>query len=520
MRSLFFLAFLPFFSAAQSVDVQHYRFGIELNDRNDTLVGTATLRVRLPAATASFDLNLVQETQSGKGMQVNSVTGPNLKRYETLVKENRIRVHLDVIRSSETIGEFIIRYRGVPADGLIISKTKHGRRSFFADNWPDRGQHWLPSNDHPADKATVEFLITAPDHYQVVANGIQVEESSLAGGRKLTHWKEDVPISTKVMVIGVADFAVQQSGLIADCVPVTSWVYPEDRQNGFAEFAIANRVLPFFIDYVGPYPYRKLANVQSKTRFGGLENANTIFYHENSTTGDGRNEALVAHEIAHQWFGNHATEKTFAHLWLSEGFATYMAILYFEKFYGKDTAAAFLKEDREELRTFLKNSSRPVVDTAETDFMALLNPNSYEKGSWVLHMLRQRVGDSLFRMAIRRYYKEFGGGVAGTDDLQKIFEEVSGEEFGEFFRQWLYLPGIPHLKTTWEYDQRGRKLRITVAQLQDRLFSFPLEFGVPEIPGALFGAYVSARKQTFEFPLEKTPSRLVIDPGTKMLFAE
>ena len=515
-----FLAFLPFLSTAQSIDVQHYRFEIELNDRSDTITGTATLRVRVPAATASFDLNLVQETKTGRGMQVLSVTGQNMKKYETLVKENRIRVHLDVVRSSETIGEFIIRYRGVPADGLIISKTKHGRRSFFADNWPDRGQNWLPCNDHPADKATVEFLVKAPGHYQVVANGVQVEESNLPQGMKLTHWREDVPISTKVMVIGVAEFAMQQSGLFDDCVPVQSWVYPEDRDNGFKEYAIANRVLSFFTDYIGPYPYRKLANVQSKTRFGGLENANTIFYHENSTTGDGRNETLVAHEIAHQWFGNHATEKTFAHLWLSEGFATYFAAMYMEKYYGKDTALAFLREDREEVVAFAKRSNRPVVDSTETDYMALLNPNSYEKGAWVLHMLRTWMGDSLFREGVRKYYATYGGSVAGTEDLRRVFEEVSGEDLSVFFHHWLYRPGIPLLKIHWEHDAKAKQLRITVEQNQPELYHFPLEFGIPEAPKALFGALISKRKETFTFPLEKKPSRVVTDPGVKVLWGE
>ena len=132
------------------------------------------------------------------------------------------------------------------------------------------------------------------------------------------------------MVIGVADFAVNLSGTINECIPVYSWVYPEDRDKGFYDYAQAAEILPWFIKNVGPYAYKKLANVQSKTRFGGLENANTIFYSEHSVNGNRQSESLMVHEIAHQWFGNYATEKSFAHLWLSEGFATYMTILYME----------------------------------------------------------------------------------------------------------------------------------------------------------------------------------------------
>ena len=165
------------------------------------------------------------------------------------------------------------------------------------------------------------------------------------------------------MVIGVADFAVNLSGVVDNCIPVYSWVYPEDRDKGFYDFALTAEMLSYFIKNVGPYGYKKLANVQSKTMFGGLENANAIFYNENYVTGTRNYEETFAHEIAHQWFGNMATEKSFAHLWLSEGFATYMTILYFENKYGTDTAINMLKEDRSQVIAFSKESNKAIVDT-------------------------------------------------------------------------------------------------------------------------------------------------------------
>ena len=513
----FFLILLPLLANAQTIDVQHYRFQLELNDRNDSIIGMATLHIQVPAMVSHFDLDLVQYTGSGKGMEVTSISGKNVKSYESMVKSNKVRIHLAAVSSTSTIAEYTILYHGIPADGLIISRTKYGRRSFFADNWPDRGQNWLPCNDRPADKASVEFIVTAPAHYQVVANGIQVEETNLPGGKKLTHWKESVPVSTKVMVIGVAEFAVHHSGTL-DSIPVYSWVYPEDRDKGFSDYALAGKVLPFYINYVGPYPYKKLANVQSKTRFGGLENANTIFYSESSVTGTGRSESLIAHEIAHQWFGNHATEKTFAHLWLSEGFATYMTILYFENAYGKDTATFMLKEDLDEVIAHAKTSARPVVDSMETDYMSLLNPNSYEKGSWVLHMLRVELGDSVFRTAIRKYYQDYAGSVAGTEDLRTVFETVSGRDLKKFFQQWLYRPGIPRLKISWNYGAAEKKIGIKVEQVQPELFEFPLEISVPDHDGKPFRMQISKKVETFQFSLPSRPTGLTLDPGTKLLF--
>src|SRR5207249_666261 len=119
-------------------------------------------------------------------------------------------------------------------------------------------------------------------------------------------------------------------------IPVSAWVYPQDSAKGFYDYALATEILKFYANYIAPYPYKKLANVQSKTIFGGMENASAIFYAENSVNGERTSEDLLAHEIAHQWFGDMASETSFEHLWLSEGFATYFTDLYFEKKYGKE----------------------------------------------------------------------------------------------------------------------------------------------------------------------------------------
>ena len=244
--------------------------------------------------------------------------------------------------------------KAIPADGLIISKNKYGDRTFFSDNWPDRAHNWLPCNDHPFDKASVEFIVTAPEHYQVVSNGLQIEETSLPDHLKLTHWKEDVPLPTKVMVIGAANFAVNYVGNV-DCIPIYSWVYAEDRDNGFQHYAVAKDILPWYIKNIGPYAYKKLANVQSKTIFGGMENASAIFYFENSVNDDTL-DALFAHEIAHQWFGNSACEADWPHLWLSEGFATYMAHLYLESKYGVDSFNKRMVIDRMKIIAICKKT--------------------------------------------------------------------------------------------------------------------------------------------------------------------
>ncbi|HEX2683076.1 MAG TPA: M1 family aminopeptidase, partial [Ferruginibacter sp.] len=326
MRILLLLTFLCCMFGVQAqrpLDVQHYRFEITLTDSSNVMTGVAYISLKLnkPADTMVFDLASVNPA-TNKGMQVTKVMWKDVE-----LGWRHSNDQLRVANEADSLGRTIaIYYKGVPGDGLIIATNKFGDRTFFADNWPNRAHNWIPCVDDPADKASFEFIVTAPLHYEVISNGVQAEETILNDRQKLTHWKESIPLSTKIMVIGVAKFAVQYVGDTLG-VPVYSWVYPQERRDAFYDYGQATEILPFFINNIAPYPYRKLANVQSKTIFGGMENAGCIFYNENAISGDRKNEDLLTHEIAHQWFGDMASEKSFAHLWLSEGFATYMTDL-------------------------------------------------------------------------------------------------------------------------------------------------------------------------------------------------
>jgi aminopeptidase N len=522
LACLFFTILLSFVATGQrNIDVLHYKYEIGLSDQTDSIKGKATITVKFTSPTSNLYFDFVQMSK-GRMVMLAYAYMPDSIKTAIPVKSSPDKLQLELLEPAKTgdIETFVIEYKGIPEDGLIISKNKYGHRTFFADNWPNRGHNWLPCVDDPADKASVEFIVTAPQHYQVVANGIQVEETNIPGDKKLTHWKEDVPVSTKVMVIGVADFAVNLSGIVDGCIPVYSWVYPEDRKNGFHDYAQAAEILPFFIKNVGPYGYKKLANVESKTIFGGLENANTIFYSESSVTGTRKSEGLITHEIAHQWFGNMATEKTFAHLWLSEGFATYMTILYMENKYGADTARKMLLEDREKLISFARQNNSAVVDHT-TDYMKLLNPNSYEKGSWVLHMLRRQLGDSVFWKSIRQYYAEYAGKTADTDDLRKVFEKLSGTDLSSFFKQWLFTPGIPELGISWKYDPAGKTISVKIDQLQKTgPYQFPLDIslGTGNIK-EIKKLKISKQTEIFQWPVKERPDKITPDAAVSLLFS-
>jgi len=510
----------------RAIDVQHYSFAISLNDSNNIIRGTAGIDfvAEKPAAMVYFDLKgFIDSTQ--KGMKVLRVFDNN-KSLKFTQNADRVNIFFDSPLPLYAEKNISISYAGVPADGLIIDTNKFDHRTFFADNWPNRAHNWIPCNDHPADKASVEFIVTAPDHYQVIANGILEEETNMPNHLKLTHWKEDMVLPTKVMVIGVADFAVQLDSTV-NCVPITSWVFPENRDSGFAQYAVSKNILPFYENYIGPYPYKKLANVQSKTMFGGMENAGNIFYYQNSVAMDAMQykknrsiEELFAHETAHQWFGDEASEIDWPHLWLSEGFATYMTHLYMEHRYGIDTLKKGMKHDRDEVLAFYKKRKTPVVDTtAGKNLMQLLNDNTYQKGGWVLHMLRRKLGDEIFKKGIQTYYAAYKGKNASTDDFMHIMEKVSKQNLQLFFKQWLYTAGQPVLQGKWNYDVKKKAFNMEIRQTQNFVFQFPLEIAIKDGNKNVFKKIdFNNRTINISMPLNFKPEAILLDPNINLLF--
>ncbi|GAB3777992.1 M1 family metallopeptidase [Spirosoma horti] len=506
------------------VDVLHYAFSLTLSDSTNQIQGETAIRFTRAddRQTVWFDL-ISPRDSSETGMRVRSVSLPDGKTVPFSQRNDRVFINLAAAPNQPT--EVVVRYGGTPARGLIISQNKFGERTFFGDNWPNNARNYLPVVDHPSDKATCSFAVTAPATYRIIANGKLVNESALPNGRKLTRWQESTPIPTKVMVIGAAKFAVEEVGSVSG-VPVQSWLYPRDSQKGFVDYRPAKEILQYFINKIGPYSYEKLANVESTTIFGGMENASCIFYSEKVIVGkkDSDVEALLAHEIAHQWFGNSATEADWSQLWLSEGFATYFSALYLEHAYGKDTLNAVLNQNKSQIFRYaaLKPKST-IVDSTSANLMDLLNPNSYQKGGWVLHMLRHELGDDVFWKGIRAYYEKFRNANAQSSDLQTVMETVSGKKLGSFFQQWLHQPGYPEIVWGSSYDAAKKALVIDVRQAQrtGALFVVPLTFSIRGANGRETSRTarltMTEQNQTFTVPLAAKPASVVIDPDNTVL---
>lgn len=521
---LFLLFLSTFISSAQNhyqrfetIDVQHYMFDIHLNDSTNRIEGKTNVLVKFLKATDNLILDLTDKENDSTGMVVTSVKMNNSDLSFTH-KNSELKIHLPEPAIKGAILNFEIQYSGIPEDGLIISTNQFGKRTFFGDNWPNRARNWLPGVDHPSDKATLEFLVYAPNHYEVIANGKLAEKKQLKNNMEFTHWIENVPIATKLMVIGLADFAIGNKTNYKN-IPVSSWVFQQNKEKGFKNYHYGTKALQYFSELIGPYSYEKLAHVQSKTRYGGMENASCIFYNENSAISDRSQETLFAHEVAHQWFGNSVTEQNWHHIWLSEGFATYLTHLYNRHFYGDTVFYEGLKKDRERVIRYSKRNLAPVIDTTVTEYIRLLNANSYQKASWVLHMLNQDLGDEIFFKGLQQYYANHQNGTALTQDFQKEMETVSGKDLNYFFKQWLWQPGHPLLNFHWV--QSGNKLIIDIEQLQkEQLFRFNLEVKLLYKDGSSELEIVNINKQKNSIILTKSRAiqELLPDPNTKLLY--
>ena len=509
----------------KNIDIKHYVFKLSLSDADNEITGTTLVTLSFKeAGMQNFRLDFINKTSArkDKGMVVDAVSVNNAAVNYTH-KNDELIISLPAPSTKNQTITFTIQYHGIPFDGLRIGNTKLGDRSFFNENWPNRGRHWLPIVDHPYDKATSEFIVKAPSHYKVVSNGLLMEESELGNSTRLTHWKQSVPVSSWLFVLGVADFAVKYVDEFRG-KSIQTWVYAKNREAGFYDFdEPTKKVLEFYSNYVGPYAYEKLANIQTPSVNGGMETSSAIFYGEDLVTGkrDERTRNVVIHEIAHQWFGNAITETTWDDAWLSEGFATFFTLLFIENEYGKEEyTKGIIKARKSVYDMSVKMPNFSIVSERTAEKEDVTSGITYQKGAWVIHMLRNLMGEKNFKKGIQNYYAKYFNANTNTDEFRAEMEKVSGKDLKLFFKQWLYQPINPTINASWTYNASTKKLQIRLNQAQQFLYNVPVEIGYYK-KGAntptILTMNLKDKDQAFSFPLATAPEKLELDPRALLL---
>jgi aminopeptidase N len=509
-------------SQSDLFSVHKYRIALEINDSTNAIKAIAGMNVVFDNHTDSILLDLVNNGDD-KGMTVDSIL-LNGKRAGFSHRNNKLILPgLDADNiTSATISEFVnyeVHYHGIPADGLIISTNMYGNRTFFTDNWPDRAHNWFPCLDHPSKRSKVDFIITAPSHYQVIATGIKHRTVNLPGKRTIHYWSSSVPVPVKVMAFAAAEFALEYNDDI-DGTPYSNWVYPQNMDEGFNDFNVTPEIFRFFTSTFGPYPFEKIANIQSTTRYGGMENAGNIFYHEKSLTGDQSNKLTIVHELAHQWFGNSVSETDWPHLWLSEGIATWLTDWYVEQNYGKEEFTKRMESHRETIIDYAGIRLAPVVDLHVENYSDLLNPNSYQKGSWILHMLRLKLGEDNLIKGLVKFHEKYSMSHACTKAFMEVLEKTSGVELEQFFDDWLYSAGHPVIALSSGFNNGRLNMELIQVQPHKMAFSFPLDIRFVLSDGTVqdhtFDIIFRRHEFLLDFPSE--PVEIILDPETRLLF--
>jgi aminopeptidase N len=332
------------------------------------------------------------------------------------------------------------------------------------------------------------------------------------------------------MIIAVGDFARVEPPA-PEVTPLSYYVPELDRNLALQTFAPAVPSLKFFSQTVAPYPYEKLALIVGATRFGGMENSSAIVFpsgvlearpqeplSQSFKIREGIVE-VIAHEIAHQWFGDSVTASTWSDLWLSEGFADYFAGLFLQRYEGEAAFQRYMKNEASTYFGYERNTRTPIHDADTEDLFKLLNANNYQKGAWVLHMLRSELGDEKFFSGIRNYYAAHKNATASSEDLRAAFEKASGRDLKDFFASWIYGAGHPNYELAWEWQADTKKVRLVLKQLQaEPAFPNSLPIDIVTATGKRRIVLKPTNKQTVEeFKLDAAATTVNIDPDNTVL---
>jgi aminopeptidase N len=385
---------------------------------------------------------------------------------------------------------------------------------------PISNRHWIPCLDQPNQRQSTELVVTVAEGFDVLSNGALVSKKADPGARTVTfHWRQEKPHPSYLVTLVVGQFDVVEEKW--DKLPVLYYV-PRGRKADVARtFGRTREMLDFFSRRFGvAYPWEKYAQVVvEQFNSGGMENTSATTLtdgalHDERSMLDSSPDSLISHEMAHQWWGDLVTCRDWSHLWLNEGFASYAEALWDEHKLGADAyAATMLGKSR---AAITGGRERPMVDRRYPFPRSMFDARSYPKGAFVLHMLRQRLGEDAFWKGIQQYGKEHRFRSVETSDFRKVMERVSGRDLERFFHDWAERPGSPVLEVASAYNAESRAVRLVIKQTQaGEPFHFPLalRFGFGGArPAVVVTEPVTDKETRVTVPLGARPLTIEIDP--------
>ncbi len=508
---------------SRSYRVLHYRIEVSLDDVHKKVTGKVSSTI-VPFFTALTSIEFDAE-----GMDIRRVMLGGKKELKFEVLPKTLTIALDKPYSFSDTLLLSLEYSCTPQRGLYFVQPDSDYQDKPWQIWTqgeDMDNHfWFPCYDYPNQKSTSEVIATVPKKYTLVSNGRLVNVSDdRKGGTKTFHWKETKPHSSYLIMLAAGEYAVLKDR--AGSIPLEFYVYPSHTGDARACFKETAAMVDFFGTKIGfTYPWEKYAQVLLRDfMFGGMENASATTLADEAAVYNARARidhsptSLIAHELAHQWWGDVVTCKDWRHIWLNEGFASYFDPLYHEYSLGRDEFDYIMYDAQQAgLRTDRLLGRKPIVSVGS------YSENVYPRGASVLHMLRFVLGDQLFWRGLNHYITKFQYTAVETNDLKNAIEETTGQNLFWFFDQWVYKAGHPVFAVSWQYSDTAKAVFLNIRQTQtiDSLtgvFRTPVDVEITS-PQAVnvHRLFISSADTTCVLPSQERPELVIFDKGNWLL---
>jgi aminopeptidase N len=446
-------------------------------------------------------------------------------------KDNQVLVNLKRQYNHADIIKLTLEYTlNQPIPGLrFIDATTTNPVMVSSDCFPDKSRQWIPCYDYPNDKVTIEMIVTVSNKYKVLSNGRLVSVTENDPQKTVTyHWSQDLPHSTYLINLSIADYAVIKDSL--GSLPINYWVYKGIEAEANTTFMKTPYMISFFNELFNyPYPWAKYDQVMTSYMAGGAEATSAtimgdVFVMDTIAEKDFSREDVIAHEIAHQWWGDLVTLRSWEHTWLNESFGTYSDYLYTRFDKGEDAGAYdLLVKKNQYLNEAHSRYLRPIVFNRYNNPGDNFDKHTYPKGACMLHLLRYILGDDTFFRTLSTFLHQNEFKPVDTHDFMKTVKEVSGKNMDWFFEQYIFSPGHPVFEVTKSWNEPTKKLKITILQKQDSVpgvpvytipvnlgFSFPDKKIVKEV-------WLKNKVETFDFEFASEPLLVRFDEGNYLL---
>ena len=515
--------FRPDSSARRSREFHalHYKLELSFDHRAKKVSGNVS--IRLTPLSGPLDSVLLDAVD----MEIRDVRLSDGRTLEFHERSPWLSIRLD---RTYAFGETLavsIDYACSPAKGLyfVYADSGGGRHDQIWSQGEDMdNRYWFPCYDYPNDKATSEVIGTVGGDWTLLSNGRLVGESyDRKKNTKTFHWVQGKPHSTYLIMVAAGRYAVLR-GKYRN-IPLAYYMYPEDTAKAQETLGRTPAMIRFFETTTGvPYPWEKFDQIIiDDFMWGGMENTTAVTLNDACVVDtraalDFPSDGVVAHELAHMWFGDLVTARDWTHLWLNEGFATYCETLWTEFTKGKDEFQYEMIQASLAVRGSDRMLGRKPIVSHDSH-----PANVYARGGWVLNMLRGLLGDQAFWRGIHYYLTKYQFASAETDEFRLALEDATGQSLDWFFRQWVFGAGLPKLKVTKAWDDSTHMLRLTVEQTQqiDSLtgyFRFPLVVECTTGSGKTTRTFsISGKEESFLMKLDGPPLMVIADKGYRLL---